>query len=195
VRVRAVCGRRSRSFRFYFFVALLLLAGAVMPAAQIIRRGVVVGQPGWDTTLENNKQAFANGWVGRTAFANTYNSMSNEQYVDTLFANAGVTPSQSERDALVNGLYWGTETRATVVRKVAENQQLFVQEYNPAFVLFEYFGYLRRNPDDPPEGNMGGYNHWLTTLNNSGAYPNSNYNHNIDAFIQSIEYRKRFGQP
>jgi Domain of unknown function (DUF4214) len=160
-----------------------------------IGRGVVVGQPGWDTTLENNKVAFANAWVGRSAFANMYNSMSNEQYVDTLFANAGVTPSQSERDALVNGLYWQTETRATVVRKVAENSQLFVQEYNPAFVLFEYFGYLRRNPDDPPDGNMGGYNFWLTTLNNSGAYPNSNYNHNIDAFIKSTEYRKRFGQP
>ena len=35
----------------------------------------------------------------------------------------------------------------------------------------------------------------LSTLNNSGAYPNSNYNHNIDAFIQSTEYRNRFGQP
>ena len=160
-----------------------------------IGRGVIVGQPGWDTTMENNKQAFANAWVGRAAFANTYNSMSNEQYVDTLFANAGVTPSQTDRDALVNGLYWATETRATVVRKVAENQQLFVQEYNPAFVLFEYFGYLRRNPNDPPDTDMGGYNHWLGVLNNSGAYPNSNYNHNIDAFIKSIEYRKRFGQP
>jgi len=102
---------------------------------------------------------------------------------------------QSDRDALVNGLYWGTETHATVVRKVAENSQLFAQEYNPAFVLFEYFGCLRRNPDDAPDFNMGGYNYWLSTLNNSGAYPNSNYNHNIDAFIQSTEYRNRFGQP
>jgi hypothetical protein len=100
-----------------------------------------------------------------------------------------------ERNNLVNGLYAGTETRATVLQKIAEGQAFFAAEYNPSFVLFEYFGYLRRNPNDPPDSNMNGYNGWLSILNASGAYPNSNYNHNIDAFLQSIECRRRFGQP
>lgn len=160
-----------------------------------IGRGVIVGQSGWQQQLENNKQSFANAWVSRKPFTDAYDGMSNEQFVDTLYANAGVTPDPNERDALVNGLYWQTETRATVVRQVAENSQLFAQEYNPSFVLFEYFAYLRRNPDDAPDNNMGGYNYWLGVLNGSGSYPNSNYNHNIHAFIQSTEYRQRFGQP
>ena len=34
-----------------------------------------------------------------------------------------------------------------------------------AFVLVQYFGYLRRNPDDPPDGNFAGYDFWLNKLN------------------------------
>jgi hypothetical protein len=29
----------------------------------------------------------------------------------------------------------------------------------------QYFGYLRRNPDDAPDSDMSGYNFWLSKLN------------------------------
>jgi len=89
------------------------------------------------------------------------------------------------RDSLVAGLNGGTETRATVLRKVAENVDLNQREFNAAFVLMEYFGYLRRDAD------TAGYNFWLNKLNAFGGnFVNSDM---VKAFITSSEYRQRFG--
>ena len=68
---------------------------------------------------------------------------------------------------------------------VANNQQQFS---NPAYVLMQFFGYLRRNPDDVPDGNLNGYNFWLNELN-SGTKTTFDM---VDAFTSSIEYRARF---
>ena len=67
------------------------------------------------------------------------------------------------------------------------------QEFNKAFVLMQYYGYLRRNPYDPPEPTLDyqGYNFWLTKLNSFGGnYVNAEM---VKAFITSDEYRHRFG--
>ncbi|HXI61233.1 MAG TPA: hypothetical protein VNF70_00935, partial [Pyrinomonadaceae bacterium] len=81
--------------------------------------------------------------------------------------------------------------RADVLMKVAENQTLQQKEFNRAFVLMEYFGYLRRNPDDAPDANFVGYNFWLNKLNQfNGDYIGAEM---VKAFIASSEYRQRFG--
>jgi uncharacterized repeat protein (TIGR01451 family) len=158
---------------------------------QEIGRNLVVGSAGWEAQLEANTQAFADAFVARPDFKSLYDPMTNAQYVDRLFLNAGVTPTAAERNALVNGLNAGTETRATVLRKVAENETLKRIEYNRAFVLMEYFGYLRRNPDDAPDQNFNGYQFWLNKLNSFGGnYINAEM---VKAFITSGEYRQRFG--
>ena len=92
---------------------------------------------------------------------------------------------QSFRDSLVAGLNAATDTRATVLRKVAEYAFLRDREVNNAFVTMEYFGYLRRDPD------VSGFNFWLRKLNefNGNAF-NADM---IKAFITSSEYRQRFG--
>src|SRR6185369_1401801 len=92
---------------------------------------------------------------------------------------------QSFRDSLVAGLNAATDTRATVLRKVAEYAFLKDREVNNAFVTMEYFGYLRRDPD------VSGFNFWLRKLNefNGNAF-NADM---IKAFITSSEYRQRFG--
>jgi Tol biopolymer transport system component len=160
--------------------------------SQEIGEGVVVNQSGWQQTLENNKQAFLNSWVERSEFRTYYGEKSGAQYVDALIANSGLMLEQSERDALVNGLAAGTETRATVLRKVAENSVLKRNEQNRAFVLMQYFGYLRRNPDDAPDNNLAGYNFWLNKLNQfSGDFRGAEM---VKAFIRSGEYRVRFGE-
>lgn len=65
------------------------------------------------------------------------------------------------------------------------------QEFNRAFVLMQYFGYLRRNPNDAPDSDFTGYDFWLTKLNNfNGNFQNADM---VKAFIDSIEYRRRFG--
>jgi hypothetical protein len=167
------------------------LFSSFLADTQAIGQGVVVGQGNWQQQLEQNKQQFANDWINRTSFRNIYDVMTNAQYVDALIANAGVAFDQTTRDVLVNGLNAGTETRATVVRKIAENGDLAKAEFNRAFVLMQYFGYLRRNPDDPPDNNLNGYNFWLDKLNRfNGDYIASQM---IRSFIVSTEYRKRFG--
>ncbi|HUS13295.1 MAG TPA: TIGR03118 family protein [Pyrinomonadaceae bacterium] len=89
------------------------------------------------------------------------------------------------RDSLVAGLTGGTETRASVLRKVAEFPYLNQREFNSAFVLMEYFGYLRRDPD------TAGFNFWLDKLNSfNGNFLDAEM---VRAFIESIEYRQRFG--
>lgn len=95
------------------------------------------------------------------------------------------------RNSLVAGLNAGTETRATVLRKVAEAEELGLKESNRAFVLMQYFGYLRRNPNDAPDADFSGYNFWLNKLNTfNGDFRAAEM---VKAFITSIEYRKRFG--
>ncbi|HZB47100.1 MAG TPA: hypothetical protein VE360_17710, partial [Pyrinomonadaceae bacterium] len=101
-------------------------------------------------------------------------------------------PTTAERDALVVGLGAGTETRATVLRKVADSAQFRALEFNRAFVLMQYFGYLRRDPDEAPDTNLDGYNFWLSKLNQfDGDFVRAEM---VRAFINSIEYRQRFGQ-
>ena len=54
----------------------------------------------------------------------------------------------------------------------------------------EFFGYLRRNPNDAPDANFDGYNFWLNKLNQfDGNFVNAEM---VKAFIQSTEYRNRF---
>ncbi|HZB47239.1 MAG TPA: hypothetical protein VE360_18405 [Pyrinomonadaceae bacterium] len=164
-----------------------------LPEAQAVGRGVVVGVGDWQAQLDANKNAFVGDLVARTRFASRYPAtLSPAEFVDALNANAGGALSQAERDQLVNSLASGALTRAQVLRRVAEDADLVRNEFNPAFVLMQYFGYLRRNPDDPPDASFEGFNFWLQKLNQfNGNYVQAEM---VRAFIESIEYRRRFGQ-
>jgi hypothetical protein len=159
---------------------------------QEIARGVVVNQGDWQAQLENNKQAFTEAFVQRPRFTSAFPaSMSAIQFVDQLNSNAGNPLSASERIQLFNELGGHTKTRAQVLRAVAEHPNLYASEFNRAFVLMQYFGYLRRNPNDPQDNDYTGYDFWLVKLNQFGG----NYHgaEMVKAFISSIEYRQRFG--
>ena len=158
---------------------------------QDIGRGIIVGQGNWEQQLAANRQAFADAWVERAAFKSAFVNLSNLDFVNRLFANAGVTPNNAERDALVAALDNQTKTRARVLLDVADNAAFKQNELNRAFVLMEYFGYLRRNPEDPPDNNRNGYDFWLQKLNQFGGdFVQAEM---VRAFINSDEYRHRFG--
>lgn len=163
-----------------------------LPDTQEIGRGVVVGQPGWEQVLENNKQAFASSFVQRSRFTTAYPAaMSPATFVDTLNGNAGNPLSSSERNQLVSELTSGAKTRAQVLRAVAEDNDLVNSETNRAFVLMQFFGYLRRNPNDPQDTDYTGYDFWLSKLNQfNGNFVNAEM---VKAFIVSGEYKQRFG--
>jgi protocatechuate 3,4-dioxygenase beta subunit len=182
-----------------------------IPDAQFVGNGIVVNGQLSAAVINQNKAAFAAQFVNcvdpakyRCAeFKSIYDSLNNQQYVDRLFLTTGVNASTTERTALVNGLNGGTETRATVLQKVVDginvisegNQQFtttygqafYNMEFNRAFVQLEYFGYMKRDPDD------AGYAFWLSKLNQFGGnFVNAEM---VLAFISSPEYRARFGQP
>jgi hypothetical protein len=168
-----------------------------LPDTQKIGQGVIVGQAGWEQVLEGNKQAFTAEFVQRSRFASALPStMTPAQFVDALFANAAVTPSATDRQAAIDefggaGTSADLAARGRALRRVAENGTLSQQEFNRAFVLMQFFGYLRRNPNDPQDSDYTGYDFWLTKLNQfNGNFVNAEM---VKAFILSGEYRQRFG--
>jgi len=117
--------------------------------------------------------------------------MTAAQFVDTVNANAGNPLSSSERNQLAGDLSTNAKTRAQVLRAIAEDSDLNTAEFNRAFVLMQYLGYLRRNPNDPQDTDYSGFDFWLTKLNQfNGNFVNAEM---VKAFITSIEYRQRFG--
>jgi hypothetical protein len=158
--------------------------------AQLTSRGVVVGQTGWEAQLENNKRDAAERWAARPDFQAIFGGLSNRDYVNKLFTNAGVTSNEVEREDLIHRLDAGQETRGSVLRKVAENNDFSHRETNPAFVLMQYFGYLHRNPDEGADHDLSGFNFWLNKLNEHAG--NFNEAEMVKAFLRSGEYRQRF---
>jgi len=162
---------------------------------QKIGKGFEVNVGDWQTQLEANKQAFLLAFVQRPDFRAAFpDSMVGQEFVDKLNQNAGNVLSASERANLV-GILGATPTdfmkRAQVLRGVAEDTDLRNAEFNKAFVLMQYFGYLRRNPNEAPDGDFSGYTFWLDKLNLfNGNYITAEM---VKAFISSDEYRHRFG--
>ena len=164
-----------------------------LPDTQAIGRGVIVNAPGWDTLLESNKQALIDDFVQRSRFTTAFPSnMTALDFVNKLNTNANAL-STAERDQLVADLNSGAKTRAQVLRAVAEDPDLYNAEYNRAFVLMQFYGYLRRNPDDLQDTDYTGYDFWLKKLIAfNGNYVNAQM---VQAFLDSPEYRRRFGTP
>ena len=168
--------------------------------ASEVGQGLIVGKPGWEQVLENNKRSFVGEFDDeQDRFTSAYPAtMTPAEFVDTLFANAQVVPSPNDRSLAINEFGPATTSndvlaRARALRRVAENLTLKQQEFNRAFVLMQYFGYLRRNPNDPPEPTLDfqGYNFWLNKLNSfNGNFIQAEM---VKAFLDSTEYRWRFG--
>jgi plastocyanin len=167
-----------------------------------VSTGIVVNDQLDPAVINANKQAFVNQFVTRAEFLAIYGGMNNDQYVDKLFLTTGVTPTAAERSELVDGLNNSSETKATVLFKIVDGTQtvtggalqfqtrygqvFYQQQFTPAFVQMEYFGYMKRDPDD------AGYTFWLGKLNQFPSFVEAQM---VLAFISSPEYRARFGQP
>ncbi len=157
------------------------------PDSLDISRGVIVGQSGWPQLLEANTVAFINTFVGRSRFITAYPAgMSAAEFVGTLNTNAGNPLSPAELAQLVSELTSGAKTRAQVLRAVAEDSDLAAAEKNKAFVLMQYFGYLRRNANEGNDSDYTGYDFWLQKLNTHGG--DFHAAEMVRAFILSTEY-------
>lgn len=166
------------------------------------KRDIVVNDRLSPEAIERNKQTLAEDFLKRAKL----DALSNEAFVDYLFSNTGVTPTADERRALVEGLATNAETRASVARKIVDGTRISIgtdgriaqefttsygrrfyeAEFNRAFVLMQYFGYLRREPD------RDGYDFWLAKLDRFGNFIDAEM---VRSFILATEYRSRFGHP
>jgi Domain of unknown function DUF11/Carboxypeptidase regulatory-like domain len=141
-------------------------------------------------TLDAEKAAFTQSFVQRPEFTQKYsNAMTAQSFVDavlqTVQHSSGLDLS-GERGALIARYQSGgdmNQSRGFVLSDVAANAAFNQAQYNSAFVLTEYFGYLRRDPD------QGGYDFWLNVVNDRS--PN-NYRGMVCAFVTSAEYQRRF---
>jgi len=145
----------------------------------IVDRAHVVG----GSSLAADKVALANDFVTREEFLARYPAnQTNSQFVNLLFDTAGLVPFTAERNQLITDMNNG-KTRAQAIMQVIEIPQFKTREFNPAFVLMQYLGYLRRDPDP------AGYAFWLDVLTRDPT----NRTGMVCSFITSSEYQLRFG--
>ncbi len=167
-----------------------------LPDTLQMSNGVVVGVSGWETVLENNKVAFAAAFVQRASFVSAYpTSLAPASFVNQLFVKAGVTPTAQQQQDAINefggaGNTADTAARGRALRRIAENPSLNSSEKNKAFVLMQYLGYLRRDPNVGPDSDYTGYDFWLQKLNNHGG--DFHAAQMVRSFIVSGEYLNRF---
>ena len=158
---------------------------------QELSRGVIVGQGDWRARLDANRAAFIAEWVERRDFRAQFDGQSNAGYVDKLLSRASISNAALQA-SLTAALNSGAKTRTQVLLEVIDRPETNQRYFRYAFVLMEYFGYLRRNPEDPPDGHRGGYDFWVFKLFEfNGDFIKAEM---VKAFISSDEYRHRFGQ-
>jgi hypothetical protein len=140
--------------------------------------------------LEASKAAFALAFVQRPEFVRKYgHATTAEGFVDALSETAreaaGVDLS-AQRGALIGSYRAGRsldESRSLALRSALEDEGFQRAVYNAAFVQMQYFGYLKRDPE------QAGYDFWLNVLDNKEP---GNYRGMVCSFITSAEYQPRF---
>jgi Calx-beta domain len=166
--------RASFIYRFYSAVGKIPLYEGFMPDFAKVS-GFLSAQE-----LEANKVAFVNEFMTRSDYQSMYGSIgSNDAYVTALLNTLGL-PTHANKQAWINTLNGGA-SRAAVLRAVTEDGQVSQKYYNEAFVIMQYFGYLRRSADLS-------YLQWIQTMNSNGG----DYREMINGFLNSAEYRNRF---
>jgi fimbrial isopeptide formation D2 family protein len=166
--------RASFIYRFYSAVGKIPLYEGFMPDFAKVS-GFLSAQE-----LEANKVAFVNEFMARSDYQSMYGSIgSNDAYVTALLNTLGL-PTHANKQAWINSLNGGA-SRAAVLRAVTEDGQVSQKYYNEAFVIMQYFGYLRRSADLS-------YLQWIQTMNSNGG----DYREMINGFLNSAEYRNRF---
>ncbi len=157
----------------------------------------VAGQTGAE--VFQKRAAYATAFAQRPEFTQLYGPMTDLQYVDALLGRYGLqqitteVPADPEgagqvtltREQLASALTDNSLTRAQVLRAVVQSGEADAAEYHGAFVAMQYYGYLRRTPE------QSGYDAWLRVIRQDP----SNVRMMVDGFVNSQEYRLRFGQP
>jgi hypothetical protein len=192
---------RSKEFELkgYFVYLFYKVALNRLPEyAEIIPDMVSVSGQN-EAEVYRKRAEFPEAFVGRAAFREQYDALSDDAFVNTLFNRYNLTaitthdpanPEATQKVRLTSSQLLGELSarrlsRAQVLRALVQSDEVAAVEYQGAFVAMQYYGYLRRTPE------ADGYNAWLNHLK---ANP-TDYRTMVGGFVNSSEYRLRFGHP
>jgi hypothetical protein len=166
---------------------------------QAVQRGVIVGQGNWQSSLNANRLTFMQDFVTRPEFVGLYpTSDTPTQYINKIYSHALLRSPSSTELANALTLFGGAATagdataRGQALLQVTQAADFISREIPRTFVQMEYFGYLRRSPNEPADNSLTGYTFWVSKLTLfNGDFLRAEM---VKAFINSAEYRRRFGQ-
>jgi hypothetical protein len=157
---------------------------------KLIGRAVTTNSMDEQANIDSNVNKFAAEWTERPKFQTLSRAMTGENFVDRLSRNAGITLSPAERATLISRLSSGAMTRAEALTTIVSTKEFVEKEDTRSFVLLHYFGYFHRNPDDPPDNNLKGFDYWVKEVDKTGDRSNL-----MRAFMASGEYEHRNDKP
>ena len=156
-----------------------------MRDARALGRGLIPGTEEAQRDFDGRLGALAREWERGADFHELFGEPDEARYVERLYRNAGVEADPAERAALADALASRAETRAGALLKVAADRRLEERGHNRAVLLLHYFAFLRRNPDDPPDHDLTGFDFWLSKLEDTNDPEKIAL-----AFRDSIEYKE-----
>ena len=127
----------------------------------------------------------------RQEFQNAYGGMSDAQYVAALLGRYNLqqvtAPDPANPDTggkvVLTAAALAALPHDRALRAVADSDEVTSREFDQAFVAMQYYGYLRRKPEP------SGYEAWLRVLRSGDTRTM------VNGFLNSAEYKLRFGQP
>ena len=140
---------------------------------------------------ERARTSLATAFMQRAEFKRKYPAtMKPAEFVDALLATvmqSSAVDLAADKDALIGMLDDPNAGRAAVLTRVATQSQITDAQYNQTLVLFQYFAFLKRDPDE------AGFTNWLTTLKNKPLRDPGVTRSLVCGFLNSEEYQARFG--
>ena len=155
-----------------------------MQDARSLGRGLIPATEEAQRDFDGRLAALARDWERRAEFREPFGETDDALFAARLYENAGVEADAAESAALASAISSRTETRAGALLKVAADPRLERRGRQRAVLLLHYFAFLRRNPDDPPDHNLEGFDFWLSNLERTNDPDKLAL-----AFRDSIEYK------
>jgi hypothetical protein len=152
--------------------------------SEIVAKDVILASEDEDRQFQISLGRFTEDWVRRDPFIRSFGGLDDAHYVDRLLENAGLRVDPPLRATLTAALGNGQQTRAGVLLQIVNHPAFVEKENDRSLVLLHYFGYLRRNPDDPPDRDLTGFEFWIRDLKRSRSPGRLSY-----VFKDSIEYQ------
>ena len=141
--------------------------------------------------LEEARLAFAKAFVQRMEFEKKYpKTLKATEFVDQLLSSAFQSANvdlKNERASLVERFDGTNAGKAAILAGIVSQSSIVDAHYNQTFVLLEYFGYLRHDPDE------NRFNFWVNALKSKPLRDADSARSQVCAFLTSSEYQNRFG--